>query len=314
MSAARLHRVPANRIISPMSDGTPETAPFPFARADYPLAPATRYNIGGPARLALLPETEDDAAAAHAWMLRQPGPHLVLGGGSNVLVADAGFPGIVLLTTRLTRLDDLGGDRWRAGAGLALSALVRDVMLARNYAGVGALTGIPGSVGGAIFMNAGTVNGSACQFLETADLLGAGGRRAVVLTPDLYDYRSQRFCGPDDVILGGVFRFFPSPEDQRPVFEHYMARRREKQPRGFCCGSVFKNPPGDHAGRLIEACGLKGERRGGAVISPLHANFIMNEDGATFADVMALIQLVKERVRGRFGVTLEEEVRVVAPE
>ena len=187
-------------------------------------------------------------------------------------------------------------------------------MLARNYAGVGALTGIPGSVGGAIFMNAGTVNGSACQFLETADLLGPEGRRTLAVTPDLYDYRSQRFCGPDDVILGGVFRFSPAAEDQRPIFEHYMARRREKQPRGFCCGSVFKNPPGDHAGRLIEACGLKGARHGGAVISPLHANFIMNEDGATFADVMALIRLAKERVRERFGVALEEEVRVVAPE
>jgi UDP-N-acetylmuramate dehydrogenase len=133
-----------------MSDGIPATAPFPFARADYPLAPAPRYNIGGPARLALLPESEDDAAAAHAWMLRQPGPRLVLGGGSNVLVADAGFPGIVLLTTRLTRPEDLA--RPLAGRRGCADHALRDGCSPAIYACVGALTGIPAPVGGAVFM------------------------------------------------------------------------------------------------------------------------------------------------------------------
>ena len=140
------------------------------------------------------------------------------------------------------------------------------------------------------------------------------GLRSEAVTPELYSYRGQSFCGLYEVILGGTFRFTPSGEDQRAVYDHYMRRRREKQPQGLCCGSVFKNPPNDHAGRLIEACGLKGLRRGGAVISPMHANFIMNEDNATFADVLGLIQAARDVVRGRFGVTLETEVRIIGGE
>jgi UDP-N-acetylmuramate dehydrogenase len=166
-------------------------------------------------------------------------------------------------------------------------------------------------VGGAIYMNAGTANGSTCDFLESVDLMSLEGLRSLPMEPSLYSYRGQRFCGIDDVILGGVFRFSPAEEDQRAVFDHYMARRREKQPQGHCCGSVFKNPPNDHAGRLIESCGLKGTRCGGAVISTVHANFIMNENNASFDDVVGLVWLVKDRVRERFGVTLEEEVRII---
>ncbi len=130
------------------------------------------------------------------------------------------------------------------------------------------------------------------------------------MRPELYSYRGQRFCGPGDVILAGEFAFQASDEDQQAIYDHYIRRRREKQPQGYCCGSVFKNPEGDHAGRLIEACGLKGARHGGAVISEMHANFIMNEDNASFADIVALIELARSSVRERFGVELQEEVRI----
>ncbi|HNR32186.1 MAG TPA: UDP-N-acetylmuramate dehydrogenase [Candidatus Hydrogenedentes bacterium] len=288
-----------------------ETPPFDFAVAAYPLAPATLYNVGGPARLALLPRNEDECRAAYAWMLRQPERKLILGGGSNVLIADEGFPGVVLFTTGLKRLDDLGDHRYSIGSGHDLDFVVREIMLANNYDGVGALTGIPGSVGGAIYMNAGTVNGSTCQFMESVDILGPEGLAVIPMTPERYTYRGQNFCAPGDVILGGLFRFTVSDQDQRAIYDHYIARRLEKQPRGYCCGSVFKNPPGDHAGRLIEACGLKGARRGGAVISPMHANFIMNENNAGFDDIVGLIQLARSRVREQFGVELEPEVRII---
>jgi len=294
-----------------MTDETLKSPPFPYARLDYPLAPATLYNIGGPARIALLPRDAREVDEAWRWMVAQPLPRLVLGGGSNVLISDQGFPGIVLFTTHLTRMEDLDGGRWRVGSGVPLAKLVREVMLPNRHAGVGALTGIPGSVGGAIYMNAGTANGSTCDFLESVDLMSLEGLRSLPMDPSLYGYRGQRFCGIDDVILGGVFRFTRSEEDQRAVFGHYMRRRREKQPRGHCCGSVFKNPPNDHAGRLIEACGLKGARFGGAVISPVHANFIMNENAASFDDVLGLVRMAKDRVRDRFGITLEEEVRII---
>jgi UDP-N-acetylmuramate dehydrogenase len=285
--------------------------PFPFAVENYPLAPHTLYNVGGAARLALLPRDEPEMRAAYAWMLDQPGPRLILGAGSNVLIADQGYPGVVLFTIHLKRFDSLGGDRYYVGGGGELTWLVREVMMPHNYAGVGALTGIPGSVGGALYMNAGTVNGSTCEYVETVDLLTPEGEKQIRMEPGLYAYRNQRFCAPGDVILGAVFRFQPSDRDERTIYEHYIQRRLEKQPQGYCCGSVFKNPPGDHAGRLIEACGLKGTRQGGAIISPQHANFIMNENHATFEDIMALIELVKNTVHERHGVQLEEEVRII---
>lgn len=288
-------------------------APFDFSEEYYPLASHTLYNVGGPARLALLPRNEQEMQQAYAWLLKQPEAKLILGAGSNVLIADEGFPGIVLFTMGLRRLESFGDHRYYMGGGLELTRMVREILLPNNYEGVGALTGIPGSVGGALYMNAGTVNGSTCAYVESVDVLTPKGISTVLMTPALYGYRCQRFCAPGDVIMGAIFRFTPSEQDQREIFEHYIQRRLDKQPQGYCCGSVFKNPPNEHAGRLIESCGLKGARHGGAIISPKHANFIMNENHATFEDIMALIALAKNTVRDRFGIELEEEVRIIRP-
>ncbi len=285
--------------------------PFEFYQRDYPLAPETYYKIGGPARMALLPRNIAEAREAYAWMREQAERVLILGFGSNVLISDRGFPGIVLFTHGLKNITALGEDRFEIDAGVSLDDLVTETILPNNYEGAGALTGIPGSVGGAIFMNAGTVNGSTCEMLECVHLATLSGPVTMPMEPSMYAYRTQHFCGPDDLILGGVFQFRRSAEDQQRIYEHYMQRRLEKQPQGYCCGSVFKNPENDHAGRLIEACGLKGVHRGGAVISERHANFIMNEHDATFEDILGLIALCKVRVRERFGVALEEEVRII---
>lgn len=284
--------------------------PFEFAHPDYPLAEHTRYHIGGPAQWALLPRDEHEAAAAYQWMLAQDCPRLILGGGTNVLIDDAPFPGVVLFTTQLLRFEDLGHDRYYIGAGHELDWMVQRVMLEHNYEGVGGLTGIPGSVGGAIYMNAGTVNGSTCQLMASVDVISAAGLRTEPMRDELFGYRGQLFCPPGDIIVGGVFQFSRSETDQRARYAHYLKRRAEKQPPGYCCGSVFKNPEGNHAGRLIESCGLKGMRHGGAHISEMHANFIINDAGARFTDVLALIALVKETVQRAHGVTLEEEVRI----
>lgn len=286
--------------------------PFPFVHEDFPLAPHTYYRVGGPARWALLPSNAKEMEAAYAWLLKQPVPRLILGGGSNVLIDDAGFRGAVLFTTGLTEYEALGGGRYCCGAGLVLDTLVQEIMVRENFKGVGALAGIPGTVGGAIFMNAGTANGDTCGLLESVELLTPSGRFSVAMEPALHAYRRQTFCAPGDVIVGGVFRFTRAEENQRAVFEHYIERRRQRQPQGYCCGSVFKNPEGRHAGQLIEQCGLMGTRQGGAVISPVHANFIMNEDQATFEDIMGLITLAKRRVFEEFGVKLEEEVRIIS--
>jgi UDP-N-acetylmuramate dehydrogenase len=288
-----------------------DKAPFEFAYENYLLAPATYYKVGGPAALALIPRNLDEAEEAYRWMLRQPERKLVLGCGSNVLISDDGFPGIVYFTTSLKQLEPLGDDRYRLEAGVELGDLVQGVMVANNYDGVGAVTGIPASVGGAVYMNAGTVNGSTSDFLESIELLTPESAKLMQADSSLFGYRTQHFCGPDDVIVRVTFHFRKSDLNQREVYEHYIRRRQEKQPKGDCCGSVFRNPPGEHAGRLIEACGLKGTRRGGAVISPMHANFIINEGGATFEDIIWLMNLCRQCVRDKFGMELHEEVKII---
>ena len=282
-----------------------------FARMDYPLAECTLYNIGGPARVALLPRTDEEVEQAYIWMLAQPGKKLILGGGSNVLINDAGYEGIVLFTTQLLRREELGAHRYYVGSGCELDDMVRAIMLKHNYDGVGGFTGIPGSVGGAIYMNAGTVKGSTCQWMESVNIMKPEGRVTIPMKPELYSYRGQTFCEPGDVILGGTFQFVPTHIDQQAIYDRYKQRRQEKQPQGHSCGSVFKNPEGGHAGQLIESCGLKGTRLGGAIISPMHANFIINEGNATFKDILNLITLVKETVAKQHGIMLEEEVRII---
>jgi len=282
--------------------------PFEFAVENYPVAPLTLYNIGGPARLALLPRTADEAASAYEWMTSQGGKRYVLGGGSNVLIDDAGLDGVVLITSELKDLESLGEDRYRIESGVVLDDVVRGIMLANNYAMVGGLTGIPGSVGGAIYMNAGTNKGWTCMVMDDVDVITPNGRETVAMRDELYDYRGQSFCPPGGLILQGTFRFEAAGEDQEAIYDRYIARRKEVQPQGHCCGSVFKNPEGTHAGRLIEASGLKGERRGGAVVSDLHANFIMNDNHASSADVLALIDHIKTTVREEHGVDLHEEM------
>ncbi len=282
--------------------------PFDFAVENYPLAPLTIYQVGGPARLALIPRTVDEAVQAYEWTLKQPGKRTVLGGGSNVLIDDAGYDGIVIVMSRLDAMEPLGNDRYRIESGVDLDQVVREIMLENNYGMVGGLTGIPGTVGGAIYMNAGTVNGSTCMLMESVDVIGPEGRNLIPMTESLYSYRGQTFCPRGSLILQGFFQFAPADKPQRPIYEHYIQRRKEKQPKGRCCGSVFKNPPNDHSGRLIEAAGLKGTRKGGAMISTMHANFIMNEDNASSADIRYLIDLAKQTVKAQFGVELEEEV------
>lgn len=289
------------------------TLPFDFACEDYPLADASLYKVGGRARLALLPRNREEVEQAYAWMRTQDGPKIVLGGGSNVLIADEGFPGIVIFTNALERIEDRGGGRFFVEGGAVLDRLVTEVMLQENYGGVGALTGIPGSVGGAIYMNAGTVNGSICELMDSVDVITESGTETIAMDASLYSYRGQQFCPPSGLILGGLFGFEKAEEDQRAIYDRYIERRRRTQPKGNSCGSVFKNPKDEHAGRLIEACGLKGTRRGGAVISDLHANFIVNDKGATCADILWLIAQCKAVVFEKFGIELEEEVKHFGP-
>lgn len=290
-------------------------APFDFAVEKYPLAGASLYNVGGAADLALMPKNIEEVEVAYDWLKGQDVPRIVLGGGSNVLISDAGFSGIVLFTTELTEIEALAGSRYRVEGGVILDDMLHETILKHNYEGAGGLTGIPGTVGGAIFMNAGTVNGSICELMESVQIVSESGTEEIAIDSSMYSYRGQSFCPPSGLIVSGTFAFRQSDVDQRAIYDKYIARRKETQPQGHSCGSVFKNPEGHHSGQLIESCGLKGSRIGGACISDVHANFIVNDRGASCADILDLIGLCKERVLAEHGVALEEEVKIygVAP-
>jgi len=288
-----------------------ELLSLPFCLTNYPLAPHTYYNIGGTADFVLIPKNEEETEQAYSLLKTTSCPHFVLGGGTNILISDKGFRGVILFTSQFKKFKELGDDRYFVSSGIELNWIVKEVLLKNNYEGVGALTGIPGSVGGALYMNAGTVNGYICDWVERVSLLTPNGKKEIYIKPELYSYRSQTFCSNKDVILSAIFHFKKANTNQNLIYEHYINRRKEKQPQGHCCGSVFKNPSGTHAGKLIEECGLKGTRHGGAIISPVHANFIVNENNAKFDDVFSLIQLAKTKVKEKFGIILEEEVRIL---
>lgn len=275
-----------------------------------PMAGYTTWRVGGPGRRVYRPADAADLAAFLADLPAQE-PLLWCGLGSNLLVRDGGLPGTVLLTQG--GLDGLAitGDRIRAEAGVACGRLAREAVRA-GLGGLAFLAGIPGTVGGALALNAGAWGGTTWErvvAVETVDRSGCVRHRA----PADFEvgYRSVR--GPaGESFLAATWALEPgSVAGLREAVRALLRQRNATQPVGQAtCGSVFRNPPGDAAGRLIDSAGLKGARRGGARVSTRHANFILNEGGSA-ADIEALMQHVQHRVAAVHGVHLEPEVHIV---
>jgi UDP-N-acetylmuramate dehydrogenase len=282
-------------------------------RPDAPLARLTTFKIGGPARLLVTPETEEALAAAMA-PLRESGlPVLVLGNGSNLLVSDAGFDGIVIrVGSSFGGVTEEPPDRLRVGAGTLWSR----ALLAATKAGWSGLefgAGIPGTLGGAIATNAGTRAGeTADRLLDIRGVDRAGEIRTIARADLPFVYRSCEL--PDGLVVTST-RFAVEkgdPEVIRETVRGYQAERRRDQPeREPSAGCVFKNPPGSSAGKLIDQAGLKGTAEGGVIVSEVHGNFFINRGQARADDVLRLIDRVREEVRRQFGVELELEVRRV---
>lgn len=285
---------------------------------DMPLAGKTTLGVGGPARLYAEPANDTDLVnlvrAAHELGLRL----LPLGRGSNLLVPDEGVDALVVSLRHpfWENCAALGGGRLRVGAGLRLKNLC-GLAAKAGLVGFEFLEGIPGNVGGALRMNAGAMGGWMFDVVESVELVTlAGERRTLPKTSMHVDYRH---CAELDaaIALGAVLR---SPADEKPSAEisaqidAYRDKRKKSQPREPSAGCIFKNPPGDSAGRLIDAAGLKGERVGEAEVSPTHANFIVNHSGARAADVIALVRRVRARVEQVHGVRLEPEVLLYGKE
>jgi UDP-N-acetylmuramate dehydrogenase len=286
----------------------------PGLRVGFPIAPLTTFRIGGPA--ALFVDAQDDAAlgAVNEAAGSTGVPVAVIGKGSNMLVADDGFPGIVVRLGRGFRWAGRAGDRLSAGGAMPLPAFA-GVAMRHRLSGLEFGVAIPASLGGAVKMNAGAHGGSMSDVLERVEvypLAGEGGRRTLAASEAGFTYRRSDL--PDGaIVVGATVHLAPGDDDEiRARMEDAREWRRRTQPLAEPnCGSVFKNPDGDHAARLIEAAGAKGLRVGGARVSEKHANFIVADPGASARDVWTLIGQVRSRVGSHAGVLLETEVELM---
>lgn len=287
-------------------------------KADEPLAPYTSFRIGGPAEWFLRVDTVEDLKQAVEIAQRARIPYLVLGGGSNVLVSDKGVDGLVILnrSRRFSVRPTAEGLRLVVDSGVSLPWLVGRLAQG-GISGLEWAIGIPGTVGGAVVQNAGAWGQEIKDRLLWVEWLTKEGQVETVPAERLkLGYRHSMLLdlppGERPVVLRAAFRVDrESPEEVQRRLRRYILRRTTSQPRAPSGGSTFRNPPGDYAGRLIEAVGLKGYRIGNAQFSPKHANFIVNLGGASAADVLALIELARQRVREQFGVELELEIELV---
>ena len=282
-------------------------------RTRFRLAPLTSFRIGGPAALYLEPESDADLVAAGEAVRETGIRFVVLGKGSNVLVSDAGFAGLVLRLGRGYRWAAREGDRLTAGGAMPLPALA-GVALSHSLAGLEFGVAIPASLGGAVKMNAGAHGHELAEVLETIEVfdLLAGAARRIAAMDAGFSYRRSELP-PDAVVVGSTVALEPGrPSEIRALMDEARDWRRRTQPLAEPnCGSVFKNPPGDHAARLIEEAGGKDLSVGGASVSAKHANFIVASEGASAADVVELIRSVQEIVEASSGIRLEPEVHLV---
>ncbi len=282
-------------------------------RANVSMAPLTTFRIGGPAALFLEPDSIEDLHAVARAVAETDAPVAIVGKGSNVLVADEGFDGIVLRLGRGFRWSARAGAVVTAGAAMPLPALA-SVAQQHGLAGLAFGVAIPASLGGAVRMNAGAHDGEMADVVATVDVFELRSDAARTITADEvgFSYRSTKLPA-DAVVVAASLRLRPADAGEiRAAMDAARRWRRDTQPIAEPnCGSVFTNPPGGHAAALIDAAGLKGASIGGAAVSTKHANFIVTAPGATAADVRALIELVRAGVERASGIVLHTEVRTI---
>jgi UDP-N-acetylmuramate dehydrogenase len=290
------------------------------------LARYTAFRIGGSAELLVFAKSTKALRQVVVLASKHQVPCRVLGGGSNILVSDAGVCGLVVLNRARAVTFSLpsepavqrGGASVQAESGASLSTVAR-MCVRRGLAGLEWAASIPGSVGGAVVGNAGAWGSDVSSTLVEATVLETGGD-SVQWPVEWFEYGYRTSIlkhgalrgAPQAVVLQASFALQPGDRQalEAQVAE-FATRRKASQPPGATCGSVFRNPPGDYAGRLIEAAGLKGRRAGGAEISTVHANFFVNHGEATATDVKTLIDLARQEVKAQFGVDLQLEIELV---
>jgi UDP-N-acetylmuramate dehydrogenase len=293
-----------------MARTLPEAPPELGLSRDEPLARHTYLRLGGPAAYYGEPAEREAVRAVAGWAASEGLPLRVIGGGSNVLVDDDGVTAVVLSLRRACGDVRFEGERVVAGGGVMLPALAR-LAAANGLGGLEFAVGIPGTVGGALQSNAGIGDGRDIGgVVESVEVLRDGEVRTLTRDEVAFEYRTTSLRGSSAVVLGATLVLTSRPEAEcAEEMAGLLEARQASQPTADRnAGSIFRNPPGDHAGRLIEAAGCKGASVGGASVSELHANFIVHDGTASAADVAALMLEVRTRVADASGVTLVPEV------
>ena len=281
-------------------------------RENEPLKNHSSFRIGGPADVMFLPKTAEELAGLYKLLLEGEVRHFIMGNGSNLLFADEGYRGAVIKTSGLNEVSLAAENTLRAQCGALLS---QTAVFARKHAltGMEFAHGIPGSVGGAVVMNAGAYGGEIKDVaVKTVYLDASGEVREAVGEEHDFGYRHSRFQ-PGEIVLSCDFVLQPGDENEiQEKMSELAAKRKASQPLELpSAGSTFKRPVGGYAAALIDQAGLKGLTVGGAQVSPKHAGFVVNIGGASCADVLALMEKIKEAVFAASGIELEPEVRIV---
>ena len=295
-----------------------ELRPALELRVNEPMSRYTTFRIGGPAALMALPKSVSEAKMVLQAARELGVEPFFLGNGSNLLVSDEGYPGFVMKLSGRYSVDELNrvweANRLLVTGGAVLLSSLSGCALGRNLTGLEFAGGIPGSVGGAVTMNAGAYGGEMAQVLESVTFLDESGEVCTLPASECgFGYRHSIFSDRKCLILKARFHLDQGdPAAIKAHMEELAGKRREKQPLEYpSAGSMFKRPPGHFAAALIDQCGLKGLTVGRAQVSEKHAGFVVNRGGATCADVLALVDQVKERVLAQTGVELEMEVKVL---
>ena len=282
-------------------------------RFDEPMAKHTSFRIGGPAEVMAFPKSRGELAQllkASALLDCKPA---ILGAGTNILAPDAGLPGLtVCLKDCLGGMECVDNTAIRVGAGITMT---RAAVFAAGLglSGLEFAHGIPGTVGGGVYMNAGAYGGEICQVCESVDVMYLNGTERTLSGEQMdFSYRHSRLEDEDGIVLGATFRLTPKPEAEiRETMRELMAKRSASQPLDMpSAGSAFKRPVGGYAAALIDQTGLKGYAVGGAAVSQKHAGFVVNLGGATAEDVRQLLKQVSDKVYEAQGIRLEPEVRI----
>ncbi len=278
------------------------------------MADFTSFQAGGKAAILVVPQNDVQLQYAMRVIEEEKAPYFIMGNGTNLLVRDGGYPGVIVKIGSALAGIQTDGENLEAGAG----ALLKDVAIKALEAGLTGFefaSGIPGSIGGAAFMNAGAYDGEMSRVVESVKVLAPDGSAVYTLAADEmdYGYRKSRLMENGGIILSVTLKLTAGDKEEIALkMKDLGDRRKAKQPLEYpSAGSFFKRPPGNYAGTLIDKAGLKGTSVGGAMVSERHAGFLINTGNATASDIVALMKLVQQRVLEYSGISLEPEIRII---